>query len=87
METLEAIIYISLFIMMPSTFIIGFFINIKEENFMGLYMSLEDCQKYGKFKSYINLYGFYILNTWLFIIFIPGRLSNLLIKLTKIKKK
>ena len=83
---LESFLYINVVIFMSATFIIGFAFDIVKIKFIGIYMTIPECREYGQFKSYITLYIYYVLNTWLFIIFLPARLSQLLIKLTKIKK-
>lgn len=86
MQIFEALLFISIYIFMPATFIIGFMLNIKESNFLGTYKSIKESKSYGDFKSYITLYLFYLANTWLFIVFLPARFSNILIKLTKLKE-
>ena len=83
---LESFLYVNVVIFMSATFIIGFAFDIVKIKFIGIYMTIPECREYGQFKSYITLYIYYVLNTWLFIIFLPARLSRLLIKLTKIKK-
>ena len=83
---LESFLYVNVVIFMSATFIIGFAFDIVKIKFIGIYMTIPECREYGHFKSYITLYIYYVLNTWLFIIFLPARLSQLLIKLTKIKK-
>ena len=83
---LESFLYVNVVIFMSATFIIGFAFDIVKIKFIGIYMTIPECREYGQFKSYITLYIYYVLNTWLFIIFLPARLSQLLIKLTKIKK-
>ena len=79
---LESFLYVNVVIFMSATFIIGFAFDIVKIKFIGIYMTIPECREYGQFKSYITLYIYYVLNTWLFIIFLPARLSQLLIKLT-----
>ena len=86
LQIFESFIIVNIYIFMPATFILGFIFNIKESNFFGVYKSIKESQNYGDFKSYITLYLFYIVNTWLFIIFLPARFSNMLIELTKLKE-
>lgn len=85
MRLLESLAYLSVCIFMPATFIIGFLVDIVKFKFVGLYMTISECKKFGDFKSYITLYSFYVINTWIFIVFLPARVSQLLIRLTKIK--
>ena len=85
MVVLETILYISIFIFCPATFIIGLMVHDLNEINIFKFKSVKTIQEEFKFKYYFYLYFFFLLNTYFSIVFLPGRFSNFLLQKTLIK--